>query len=243
MKSIWFIWWITVSTLDLRSDLLNYLIQSQFKAGDRIPTISQLAESEHLGISPSKIREQLEVARALGFIDVKSKTGMRFNEYEFGSAIRLSVFFALAQEPELYFEYFTDLRVQLEIGSWFAMCESLGSQEFVALHEIIQAARQKLQDERWVQIPHREHGQFHRMLFSKIDNPFINGILNVYWEAYEAIEPRRYASFAYHQKVWDYHEGIANELEGGDFMKAQATYMEHAQLLRINPTEPIDSMD
>lgn len=224
-----------MSTLDLRSDLLNYLIQSQFKAGDRIPTISQLAEDEHLGISPSKIREQLEVARALGFIDVKSKTGMRFNEYEFGSAIRLSIFFALAQEPTLYFEYFTDLRVQLETGSWLAMCESLGSEDFAMLYEIIHAARQKLQDERWVQIPHREHGQFHRTLFSRINNPFINGILNVYWEAYEAIEPRRYASFAYHQKVWDYHEQIVKEIESGEFVKAQATYTEHAQLLRIQP--------
>ncbi|MGV2434164.1 MAG UNVERIFIED_CONTAM: hypothetical protein LVT10_04060 [Anaerolineae bacterium] len=43
-----------MSTLDLRSDLLNYLIQSHFKAGDRIPTISQLAEAEHLGISTVK---------------------------------------------------------------------------------------------------------------------------------------------------------------------------------------------
>lgn len=231
-----------MSTLDLRSDLLNYLIQSHFKAGDRIPTISQLAEADHLGISTSKIREQLEVARALGFIDVKSKTGMRFNEYEFGSAIRLSVFFALAQEPELYFEYFTDLRVQLETGCWLAMCESLSAPDFVALHTIIQSARQKLRDERWVQIPHREHGQFHRMLFGKINNPFVNGILNVYWEAYEAIEPRRYARFAYHQKVWDYHEQIITEIEDGNFVKAQATYTEHAQLLRINPTDLPDPL-
>ena len=63
--------------IDLDSELLDYIIRENFQAGQRLPTINELQDEEHLGVGVSKVREQLEVARALGLVEVRSKTGMR----------------------------------------------------------------------------------------------------------------------------------------------------------------------
>jgi DNA-binding FadR family transcriptional regulator len=72
--------------IDLGSDLLNFIVENEFAPGDRLPTITELTKTDHLGISSSKIREQLEVARALGLVDVRSKTGTRLKPYSFTPA-------------------------------------------------------------------------------------------------------------------------------------------------------------
>jgi DNA-binding FadR family transcriptional regulator len=55
-----------VTEIRFDSDLLNYIIKHGYQPGDRLPTISELQETDNLGVSVSKVREQLEVARALG---------------------------------------------------------------------------------------------------------------------------------------------------------------------------------
>ena len=60
-----------MSHIDLGSDFLNYIVDSGLQPGDRIPSINELQEQEHLGISVSKVREQIEVARALGLVEVR----------------------------------------------------------------------------------------------------------------------------------------------------------------------------
>ena len=57
-----------------RSDLLDYLAEAN-RTGACIPTIAEL--SEELGISITTLREQLEVARRLGFVSIKPKIGIQ----------------------------------------------------------------------------------------------------------------------------------------------------------------------
>src|SRR5262245_58204976 len=102
-----------MSSIDLGSEFLNYIIQQGFRPGDRLPSINELQAEEHLGISISKVREQLEVARALGLVEVRSKTGTRLKEYDFAPAVRLSLLFALATDLS-YFDLFSQLRNHIE---------------------------------------------------------------------------------------------------------------------------------
>ena len=52
----------------LDSDFIKYLIDHHVEPGDRVPTLNEI--SAELGIGVGKLREQLEVARSLGFISV-----------------------------------------------------------------------------------------------------------------------------------------------------------------------------
>ena len=68
------------------SDFLRYLISSGFQPGDRVPPLNTLTEK--LGLSISKLREQLEVARTLGLVEVKPRSGIHCADYAFFPAIK-----------------------------------------------------------------------------------------------------------------------------------------------------------
>ena len=86
-----------------QSEFLNYLAESDFCPGQRLPAIQEL--SQLLGIGISKLREQLEVARVLGLVEVRPRTGIRTLAYSFLPGIRTSLRFAMAFDPR-HFDLF-----------------------------------------------------------------------------------------------------------------------------------------
>jgi DNA-binding FadR family transcriptional regulator len=223
-----------MARLDLDSDLLEYIVAKGFQAGERLPTISELQAEEHLGISISKVREQLEVARALGIVEVRSKTGMRLREYSFTPAVRLSLFYALSANPQL-FEAFSEMRNHLELAFWNEACEQLTNEDRAVMQECILAARSKLNlNNTHIQIPNDEHRAFHLRVFKRLENPFVLGVLEAYWDAYEAVEINRYADYDYHTLVWDYHERILDAICAGDYERGKELFLAHTRL-RYHP--------
>jgi DNA-binding FadR family transcriptional regulator len=232
-----------MTPVNLPSELLNYLATSDFQPGDRLPTLSELQKEEYLNISISKIREQLEVARAMGLVEVRSKTGMRLNPFSFTPAIRLSLLYALAMDVH-HFEHIGSVRVHLETAYWDEACAKLTTVETAIMREQIEAARAKLADARWIQIPHEEHRTFHLTVFTHLDNPFVIDLLKAYWDAYEAAAITRYADFSYHQKVWDFHERILDEICAGNYADARLLFVEHTELLHVQPVlQPASERD
>lgn len=227
----------STSAMNLDSELLEYMVEQGFQPGDRLPSLSELQSEDHLGISISKVREQLEVARALGLVEVRSKTGTRMKDYSFAPAVRLSLFFALAQDSR-HFEQFSGLRNHVEAAFWHEACSRLEPEDLAALREILSAAQAKLNGSHragHIQIPNREHRAFHLTIFCRLDNPFVTGILEAYWDAYEAVELHRYADYDYLQRVWDYHARILDAIAEGDFERARILFVEHTQLIQSQP--------
>jgi DNA-binding FadR family transcriptional regulator len=224
---------LSAPQFDLDSDLLNYIVTSGFQPGDRLPSINELQEADKLGVSASKVREQLEVARALGLVEVRSKTGMRLQEYDFAPAVRLSLFYALATNLH-NFELFSAVRTHLEVAFWNEACALLTADDMDEMRGYIDEARAKLNSQ-WIHIPNQEHRAFHLAVFKHLENPFVLGLLEAYWDAYDAVERHRYTEYAYMQKVWDYHERILNGICAGDFEASKAAFIEHTHLLRYQP--------
>lgn len=219
--------------IDLGSELLNYIIDGDFQPGDRLPTLSELQDDEHLGVSTSKIREQLEVARVLGLVEVRSRTGMRLKEYSFAPAVRVSLLFALARDPGS-FEMFGELRNHIECAFWHEACELLLDEDKQMMRDCVERAREHLSGQ-WIRIPHKEHRDFHLTVFKRLENPFVLGLLEAYWDAYDAVQLNTYADYAYHQSVWDYHEQILDFIVVGNYDAALTAFVEHTQLLRHQP--------
>ncbi len=219
--------------IDLESDLLDYIVREGFQPGDRLPTLNELQAEAHLGVSISKVREQLEVARALGLVEVKSKTGMKLKAYSFAPAIRLSLFYALAQDQH-NFELFSEVRNHIEVAFWNEACERLHDEDKQAMRQCLDQAQAKLIGKP-VRIPTEEHRTFHLTVFKRLDNPFVMGILEAYWDAYNAVELNRYSDYSYLQQVWNYHERIFNAICAGDYDSAKALFIEHTNLIRFQP--------
>ena len=106
----------------------------------------------------------------------------------------------------------------------------LTDEDIEHLQELVEQAVSQLQKPR-IRIPHLEHRELHLTIFSRLDNPFVTGLLEAYWDAYEAVELNTYADYAYLQKVWEYHRRIVNSLVTKEYDEGKRLLVEHTQLL------------
>jgi DNA-binding FadR family transcriptional regulator len=212
----------------LDSDLLNYIISKGHRPGDRLPSLDEL--SKELNISTGKLREQLEVARALGLVEVRPNRGIRIADFNFLAAIRVSLLYVLGSDPG-QFQAFGQLRNEVEAAFWHQAVALLTPEDHAELKGLIASAWGKLNG-RPIQIPHGEHRKLHLTIYKRLDNLFVKGLLEAYWEAYEAVGLSMYSDMHYLREVWTYHEGIVNAIICGDLAEGHRLLLLHTTLLR-----------
>ncbi|MEP7286537.1 MAG: FCD domain-containing protein [Chloroflexota bacterium] len=213
----------------LDSDFMNYIVDNHLQPGDQLPALTEL--SQKLDINVGKLREQLEVARSLGFVEVRTRMGIRVKDYDFLPAVRLSLLYALGMDKS-QFQAFTELRNHIEVAFWDEAVEQLTHDDKIHLRRLVVGALAKLHRDTPIEIPHAEHRQFHLSIFKHLDNPFVIALLQAYWDAYEAVELNTYADLTYWQEAWNYHEQILNYISEGQFEAARTAFIDHTQLLR-----------
>ncbi len=217
--------------MGMDSELFSYLATRADGPGERLPSINELARQ--LGISASKLREQLEVARALGLLEVRPKTGIRTRELSYLPALRMVVLLALSQDPAR-FEEIRDLRTQLEAAYWGDAIARLEPADLDRLDQLVSQAWQKLGGNP-IQIPHAEHKALHLTVFSRLPNSLVRSLLEAYWEAYEAVGLSLYADYSYLRQVWTYHAAMVEAIRRGDVEAGRSALIDHAGLLRARP--------
>ena len=211
----------------LDSEFLHYIFERDCRPGDRLPSLSDL--SREIGISVGKLREQLEVARALGLVEASPRRGITCTEYSFRPAVRLSLLAALAMDRQS-FDAFSGLRVHLETAYWNEAVALLTDEDKAHLRRLVDSAQAKLSQPR-IQIPFLEHRELHLSIFRRLDNPFVIGLLEAYWDAYEAVELNTYADYQYLTDVWAYHRRIVDAIDANDSAEGKRLLIEHMQLL------------
>ncbi|MBN1678827.1 MAG: FadR family transcriptional regulator [Anaerolineae bacterium] len=217
----------------LDSGILRYIIEHRVQPGERLPTITEL--SRELGVSVSKVREELEVVRTLGLVQVKPRIGTRVQEFDFEPAVTLSLLYALGLNPA-YFYDFSKLRKNVELSFWHEAVAQLTPDDIVDLRELVTRAYKKLNCNP-VEVPFQEHRSLHLTFYKRLDNPFVQGVLGAYWIAYEAFGLALYTDLSYHREVWGYHERMVECVAQGDYASGCRALEEHMQLLRHIPAQ------
>ena len=218
------------------SHFLRYLIDNDIVPGQRLPVMNDI--SLEMGISVGKLREQLEVARNMGLVSARPRLGIQREPFEFSQILLDGVLFGLAT-GEANFEQFSQLRQVVEAGFWDQAVELLTVVDKDRLCSLVAQAWEKLRGEP-IHLPNGEHRDLHLTIFGRLDNPFVQGILNAYWQAYDASEMTRFASYAYWIEVWTYHEKIVDALCNNDFTLGQQLLVEHFSLLKSLPMPAVE---
>lgn len=209
------------------SEFLRYLAAHE-EVENGLPSLKQL--SLDLGVSLASLREQLEVARALGLVEVKPRLGTRRRTYSFTPAIRQSLGYALALNNE-HFRKYSDLRNHVESAFWHEAVRKLTDQDKHELQQLVARAWEKLRGTP-IQVPHQEHRDLHLKIYARLENPFVTGILEAYWEAYEAVGLNVFAgSYEYLQEVWQYHRKMVDAICSSDFEAGYEALIKHTDLL------------
>ena len=210
------------------SELLNYL--SLIDGIDiKIPPLREL--SSDLNLSVASLREQLAVARSLGVIEARPRTGLKKLPYTFAPAVRESVSYAISCSP-VYFEMFADLRRHLEGAYWLQAVELLTMDDINKMEDLVGQAIAKLNGKP-IQIPHREHRDLHMITFSHLKNDFVIGLLEAYWDFYEAVGLDRFTEYDYLEEVWRYHQSMVEAIRMGNFEEGYKAMSFHMDLINL----------
>jgi DNA-binding FadR family transcriptional regulator len=217
----------------ITSEFLDYLAESNMQNSvEQLPNLNEI--SKHLGISVARLREQLEVAKALGLVEAKPRIGLRRLPYSFLPAVRQSLSYAI-QIDHNNFAIFSDLRDQIESSYWEQAVMMLTPEDREELKALVASAWKKLRSER-VQIPHEEHKQLHLLIYKRLNNPFVQGLLEAYWEAYERIGMSIYSDYEYLQRVWELHQTMVDAICSGDIPLGYQALVAHRKLLHHRTT-------
>ncbi|HMB22391.1 MAG TPA: FCD domain-containing protein, partial [Anaerolineales bacterium] len=209
------------------SEFLRYLATHE-EVEHGLPSLKNL--SAELGVSLASLREQLEVARALGLVEVKPRLGTRRRDYSFTPAIRQSLGYALALNDE-HFRKYAELRNHVESAFWHEAVQKLTEADKQELQNLVARAQEKLSGMS-IQVPHEEHRNLHLKIYSRLENPFVTGILEAYWEAYEAVGLNVFAGgYEYLQEVWRYHQQMVEAICNGNFEAGYQALVTHTDLL------------
>lgn len=216
----------------LDSEFLNYLVSRHVNPGDRLPALAEIGDD--MGVSVGKLREQLAVARGMGVVSARPRLGVQRESFNFAEAVLPAILFGLAT-GEASFLHFSRLRQAIEISFWDEAVVLLTPEDKAQLGRLVTDAWAKLRGEP-IHIPNGEHRQLHLTIFSRLDNPFVQGLLVAYWDAYDASELTRFMRYRYWVEVWNYHERIVEALCANDFECGRRLLLEHFSLL---PTQPV----
>jgi DNA-binding FadR family transcriptional regulator len=214
------------------SEFMLYLAQHEEANGQQLPALSEL--SRELGVSIASLREQLEVARALGLVEVKPRTGTKRLPYTFAPAVRQSLRYALNLNSE-HFRKYSELRNHIESAYWFEAVQLLTEDDKHELKSLLARAKEKLNGNS-IQIPHEEHRKLHMVIYQRLENPFVTGLLEAYWDAYEAVGLNVFTGgLSYLEEVWEYHTQMVEAICNKDYEAGYQALIQHTDLLYQRP--------
>lgn len=222
------------------SKFMTYLARQVADGAETLPSLNDL--SDELEMSIASLREELKVARAMGLVEVKPRTGIKCVPYRFAPSVTKSLAFAVSVIPDS-FRHYSDMRNHLEASYWYQAVSSLTDSDIRELQGIIRTANDKLKSDP-IQIPQNEHRQLHMTIYRRLDNEFVHGILEAYWDIYEAVGLSVYEDRKYLERVWLYHQQMVDAIARHEYLAGYQALIAHMDLLfqreKESPTLPFE---
>ena len=209
------------------SPVLKYIADAT-RQDEPIPSISEL--STQLGISTASVREQLEVPKELGFVEVRTRTGIQTHDFCLRRPLTLSMTYGLRVDPDLFQEY-ASLRRQLEIAYWYEACALLEKSHIQELQILEERANWKI-NQNPVMLPTIEHRKFHLTIYRPLNNRVLNSVLETYWDLYEASGINFFRNHEYLETVWSYHRQILEAIASKAYEKGYEALVTHFDLMK-----------
>jgi DNA-binding FadR family transcriptional regulator len=209
------------------SELLRYLISFPEGTEQRIPPLAEI--SKELGISVASLREQLEVARLLGIVEIKTKAGIKKIRYSLKPALMASLTYGVESNTQL-FSHISNLRKHIESAYFLEATQLLSTSDKEELSGLVKKAQDKIRRIPG-QLPNLEHRAFHLIIYRRLGNPFVNDILEVYWDLYRNTGLEIYPDMTYIDRVWQYHLRITDAIKQGNYTQGLQILLEHMDLI------------
>ncbi len=196
--------------------LLHFLAEAS-KNEKEIPSIAEL--SGILGVSIANVREQLEVAKQLGFVEVRPRTGIQKKAFSLVPLINLGMNYGMRCESSLLDDYI-NLRAHLELAYWDEAAKNLNNDQLDYMQFLVEVAFRKLQRIPAI-IPDEEQSEFHLSIFRPLANKVLINILEAYWELEDANGLKFFTDLDDMLAAWSKRQVIVDALRNKDAKKGK----------------------
>jgi len=216
----------------LRPLILQYIVDEGREIRDeggltKLPAMDELCRQ--LGISRGKLREELIAAEACGVVEMRPGDGTYVRPFDFYTPIRTLLLYSVALDRKNFYRYY-ELRTQLAAAFWMDATRKLTLKDKEELQRIVERAERRLGGDP-VEIPHKEHRDFHLLTFARLGNEFVLGLLRAYWDAYEAVGLHLYFDYSYYEAMWSSHRAMAEAIVAGQYDRGREVLIQHFTLL------------
>lgn len=209
------------------SELLKYLASIPETESSRIPPLSELSKT--LDISVASLREQLEVARLLGIVEIKPKAGIKKTKYELKPALMASLTYGVEVNNRVFWQV-ADMRKHLETAYFIEAVQMLSTSDKEELTALVKKAQQKIRSIPG-QLPNTEHRDFHLLMYRRLNNHLVYNIMETYWDLYRFTGMDIYTDINYVDRVWQYHGRIVEQIKNGNYTQGMQILLEHMDLI------------
>ena len=154
----------------------DYIVKSELKAGDPIPT--EKALEEELGISRAAIRESLKSLEALGIIGVKPGVGRFLRQFDFETILE-NLSFSIDLNPK-NFANVLELRQVLESTFLHRSVLRYTDEDIRRLHELLDTLAAYVESDHDELELIRLHTEFHLQLYRHVDNQILTDLIKIF---------------------------------------------------------------
>lgn len=159
----------------------QYIIENNLKPGDPLPPEGQLADD--LGVGRGSVREAVKSLQSLGIVDVQHGTGLYVRELNLDPMLE-TFKFGMRFDARTIAELL-QIRILLETATIGTAVEKIDASSLRDLDDLL---------EQWA--THNQEGkaftdldeEFHRILYSVLDNRSLMQLLDVFWNAFWELE-------------------------------------------------------
>ena len=176
---------------------------------------------EILGVSRNVLREAIKALEIFGIIKSKQGVGIILQEYNSNFLFQSMFYYLINDKDELVKEIF-EIRAVLETGFLPKVYQSLDTEDIKSLRTLIDTMKQSY-----------DHGisiskydiEFHKIMFSKVDNKTLKSIFKASRNIDESFESGFNSELA--QLTIKHHDEITSALETRDYPRLQKAMQTH----------------
>src|SRR6202046_5048152 len=202
--------------------LRDFILSNKLVPGHKLPAESEL--SHDWGVSRTAIREGLKSLEAVGVVNAHQGKGRFVGKFDSGAMANNLAISLTIDRPSL--QDILEIRKTLEIGFLQQAAALLQEEDFVTLERLVRRMNLKVRESSTFL---QEDMEFHRILFSKLNNRILLNILEIFWKLFRQVEEGTGHTPVQLKKAVDQHKVIVEELRKGKVLRAKNLLEVHFQ--------------
>jgi DNA-binding FadR family transcriptional regulator len=209
----------------VRDYVKQYILDQRLGAGDPLPTETQLAQD--LGVARGSVREAIKALQSLGIVEVRHGDGLYVRPYTF-DPITETLGYGMRFDTKTLAELL-QIRILFERAAIEEVVQHITPQEVERLEQLMVTWKQRLK----AREPHRDlDEEFHRILYTSLDNQTFMKLFEVFWFAYENLDNPIIRDVSRAERDYATHRGLLDAVQCGDAEAARKWMAQHFENLQ-----------